>query len=393
MELIKNSLDTIAKNVEKNDLRNTGPGLLTGKTGIAIFLFYYSRLTNQSKYAQLGADMIGRVFSEVGNGYNFPTFCDGVSGFVWAVEHLVQNNFLRREDVPFLDDMDDIVYNQMMQDVKNGGYDFLHGSIGMAMYLIERPKSEKNERYLNNFIEELEKQAVIDSMGVRWKSVPDAETGETGVNLGLAHGLPSIIIFLTKFYKKIGDKASHNLLVKSVDFLLSQKIDVNVKGSFFPNVIFDDGKVTIGRKMAWCYGDIGRGISLYRAGQTLNDKSLIDFALEILVDRAKINDLTKAGVEELGICHGTIGLAHVFNKMYSETGIQDFKEASKFWTDETFKMPKFINGLNDFEKFFPGEENKMQELGLLIGVTGIGLAFISFLSHDNLEWDKCLMLS
>src|ERR1700757_762978 len=88
-----NTLEKIVKNIEKSNMHHCGPGLLTGKSGIALLLFYYSRLTNNKSYSTKGANLIVNVFSAIKQGYNFPTFCDGLAGFAWTVEHLVENGF------------------------------------------------------------------------------------------------------------------------------------------------------------------------------------------------------------------------------------------------------------------------------------------------------------
>lgn len=389
------SIDKIAKNIDNRSEHRCGPGLLSGKSGIALFYFYYSRLRNNQKYYEKGIKNVLDVFNDIKSGYNFPTYCDGLAGYAWTVEHLVQKKFISRDDVPFLDDMDIILHKQMMKMVKNGNYDFLHGAIGIGVYFITRSYKKECLNYLIEFIDELEKQGEYDNeKRIKW-SVITNEKGLVGVNLGLAHGMPSIISFLAKVVNlKIHLEKTRKLLNSAVDYMLSKQIDVNKNGMHFPNVVFTKDVITSGRKMGWCYGDMGRAISLYQAGIALDNEVLKKNAVNIVLETTKNRDLVNLEINDPAICHGTSGIAYMYYRMFLDSQIEIFREASLFWLQETIRMPKFKKALSNFKKWFPNEVDSKSEFGILEGVTGIGLVFMALELDENINsWDQCLLLS
>ncbi len=393
--LYKNILNQIVTNTRKSSLHNYGPGLLTGKSGVALLLFYYSRLVNDKTYAKDAGDLIIDAFHSIKEGFNFPTFCDGLSGFAWTVEHLVQNGFISRKDVPFLDDLDEVLYKQMLKQIKNAEYDFLHGAIGIGVYFLDRAEETKKcIEYLDELIYELDRQSITNKNGsIKWECVTDLENGAIGCNIGLAHGMASIIAFLAKYVEFVNNqKKALVLLNGAVKYVLSQRLDVIKHGMNFPNVVFNDNLLTKNRKIGWCHGDTGIAIALYNAGKVTKNVAWQNIAISVMSDSAKIRNLKLDNFKDPGLCHGSIGIAHMFNWFYNETKNKIFKEASAFWLNETLKKQKFKKSIEDFEKWFPGESNYKQEYSLLVGVTGIGLSLISVLSNE-FKWDRCLLIS
>lgn len=389
-----NILHHIVENIRTKDLQYYDIGLLTGKSGIALFLFYYSKHVKDNIYAKEALDLIVDVFNSIKEGYNFPTFCDGVAGFAWTVEHLVQHGFIVREDVPFLDDLDQVLYKQMMQQIKNGNYDFLHGAIGIGIYFLNRSHNKACIDYMTEFLDELEKQSTEDKDGlINWESTSDDEPGVIGCNLGLSHGMASIIVLLSKAFMQESNKTKTlRLLNGSVNYLLSQRLDINESGSNFPNWVFDNNRVTIDRKMGWCYGDMGRSFAIYQASKATGNIEWKNIALNVLLDTTYLKDMKSNNVIDPSLCHGTTGIAHMYNRMYNETKMNPFKEAASYWFKETFKLTKFKNDIVDFKDWFPNESNSKREYGILTGAAGIGLVLISAISNKEQKWDRCLLL-
>lgn len=396
MNQYEKTLNRIAENIikEKN-LNHCGPGLLTGKSGIALFLLYYSKFAKNKTFAEKGVNLITEVFNAVKLGYNFPTFCDGLAGFCWMIQHLVNFNFISKEDVPFLDEMDKILYNQMMRQIKNGDWDFLHGAGGIATYFLVRLHKKNCVGYLSEFVNELERHSTKDDDGaIKWESQSDIEQGAIGSNLGLSHGMASIVSFLSKMLVIENNKQETlQLLNGAVKYLLSQRMDVFINGANFPNVVFNNGIHVTSRVMGWCYGDMGISMALYQASKATRNKDLESLALKVLLDTTNLKSLKKEHISDPSICHGTVGIAHMYNRVFQETKIEQFKDSSLFWFEETFKMTAFENGVADFKKWFSCHENSVDECSVLVGASGIGLALISAISKSNYEWDGCLFLS
>src|ERR1700739_104221 len=69
-------------------------GLYTGKTGRALFYSYLSKHLNTSDYNEQIEQLLVSVFEEINAGNIAPTFCSGLAGVIWAINHLKNRNLL-----------------------------------------------------------------------------------------------------------------------------------------------------------------------------------------------------------------------------------------------------------------------------------------------------------
>ena len=114
----------------------------------------------------------------------------------------------------------------------------------------------------------------------------------------------------------------------------------------------------------------------------LNDKLLKNEIIEIFRFNTKRRLEKDTNVEDMYICHGAFGISHIYDNMYRETGIADFKECSEYW---------FKEGLDRFDCL--SEELDNQKLSVLEGLSGVGLVLISYMTEEKLLWDECLLLN
>jgi lantibiotic modifying enzyme len=147
-------------------------------------------------------------------------------------------------------------------------------------------------------------------------------------------------------------------------------------------------------RLAWCYGDLGVAVTLWRAGITLNREDIKIFADKVLIDTTQRKNLNQNFIVDAGLCHGTAGIAHIYNRMYNYTKVERYKETSLYWIKQTLKMAKHHDGLAGFKVWRPIDLGGIQnDPGLLEGVAGIGLALISAVYRIEPKWDECLLLS
>jgi len=366
--------------------------LASGNGGIIIFLFYYFRLTQNTKALDLANNLLDKTIKIINNGEIYPSFCDGIAGIGWLIEHLEQNNFIECNTDTILNDIDLYLFNSMINDFKKGkGYDFLHGAIGKGLYFIKRKNI--NIAYLEDITINLLKTADYPKINqLAWRSIHH-QTGKIIYNLSLSHGIASIINFNSRLYKNgIAKNNSMKIIQNATNYLLD--VSLTNKISVFPNYIYLNEINNNASRMAWCYGDLGIGITLWQASQVIKDKQIENKAIEILLHSSKRCDTIKNFVVDAGLCHGTSGIAHIFNRMYLNSGINEFKTASDFWFKETLKMAKYNDGLAGYKVWRSTKNGGIQnDYGFLEGIAGIGLAFISTVSDIKPTWDECLLLS
>lgn len=156
--------------------------------------------------------------------------------------------------------------------------------------------------------------------------------------------------------------------------------------ALFPNMIFKDyNNIIIKRRLAWCYGDLDIAISLWHAGNALNNQIWKNKSLQIFrscIELVEEQDL----LTEFGICHGTSGIAMIFRRIYLETEELLFKSGYELWFDKTIKK------INEWA-IENRERSEKKDFSLLTGLSGILLVIMSIVYNDNQKWDSLFLLS
>lgn len=385
-------------NILEEQINDQGDiGLLTGKTGIALFFLYYSRLTGEEAYSQRGVDIIADIFDIVNREQVMHTYCSGLCGIGWAIEHVVRNDLIDADTDELLSGLDTLLNASMRRDARENYFDFLHGAIGYGFYFLKRLSNPQVTDYLSELVEELEKQGegqIHEGGRVRWTSLINLETGTMGANLSVSHGMSAIMDFLGRLYREgIGGGKVHSLLMGTVEYLLGQTLDTAKYMCYFPAWAAEEEPSHYSR-LGWCYGDLGTGIVLWLTAQRIGSKTWREKALEILLHSTQRLEPVNTSVVDAGLCHGSSGIAHIYNRMYHYTGRDDFRKAALHRFDQTLEMATFDDGYAGYKALHGKQRGGwVKEAGLLEGIAGIGLALISAVSDVEPKWDECLLLS
>ena len=104
-----------------------------------------------------------------------------------------------------------------------------------------------------------------------------------------------------------------------------------------------------------------------------------------------------AGVLDASLCHGAIGVGHIFNRLAQTTGETRLAEAARFWLLRGLAMRRPAGRLGGFHAVMMGEDGQPARRvvfrGLLMGAAGIGLALLAATSDAEPSWDRILLLS
>ncbi len=385
--------------VDYKDIDNIG--VLTGSTGIALFHFYYSKFKQQEINASIGSDIISSVVQKINKGYHMPTFCTGIAGAAWAIELLREEDFIELDSDALLGNLDDFLESSLQVDKRYNFYDFLHGNIGIGLYFLKRYENTAStelksnyKRYLLKIISKLQETALIKGNTAKWESNLIFSEKLRGYNLSLSHGISSITNFLARLAEHSDFKdATITLLQQATNYILQQHYDSVTSTSCFPDWITTTNEKSKNARLAWCYGDLGIGISLWRAGKILSDQELCKKALTVLKHSTKRRDIEEARIMDAGLCHGSYGVAHIFNYMYKETQEPVFKETAIYWLQQALDMAIHKDGYAGYYQWRGGDNpGWRKEVNLLEGISGIGLAIISHLASFETKWDECLMI-
>jgi len=358
--------------------------ILNGEAGLALFFYQHNLLFNNNYNLEL---RIENCFELISNTSDIQfSHCDGLSGIVWLY-HFFEKKGLFEQAENLIEDIYSPLLLLSVENVKLQNYDFLHGSIGQMIWLVEKFKNDN--KMIIEFVNVLDINKLETQDGYYWGI---NNKGETEINFGISHGIPAIIIFLCKCYvNNVATDLCKNLITNGIRFISQYKNKTN--NSVYPQLFkLNQTKMDSGERLAWCWGDLGLAIMFYEAGKALSNKSWEDEAIYIMLQSSTKRNVKNNRTVDAGLCHGTSGIAHIFNRFYHETKLTEFKEAANFWIEQTLEMAYHKDGLAGF-KAYHGENNWIKNYGLLEGIAGIGLALMSHISEEDPLWDSCLLLS
>jgi len=270
--LLEKKVKEIYDILEHFDAKDQNLGVLAGTSGISLFQFYYSRLTDDDDAADRGVETITQTIQEINNGYAFPTFCTGIAGAGWVLELLNEEEFIDIDSDELLADLDDYLAKTMVGDITKGDYDFLHGAIGYGFYFLKRYQNTNSDllkarykEHILSLIKSLRDTSKVEDNKRYWKTTLNKEDGLVGINLSLSHGLSSIINFLSRVYVHDDFKNhAHDLLVQTTNYILSHKYHDLTNATLYPSWIYDEMQEKPTGRLAWCYGDLGIGEEILR---------------------------------------------------------------------------------------------------------------------------------
>ncbi|MGE0078150.1 MAG: lanthionine synthetase C family protein [Bacteroidales bacterium] len=391
--LLNQKIDAIAECLESSSFEN--PSLMDGTTGEILFWAYYSSYKKSEEYKGKITTLLSNVFGVVKDGFKYPTFCGGLAGIGWTVEHLVQNSFIKADTDKIICSLDDFLYPYMMQYIRAGNYDYLHGALGIGSYYINRISNPKSAEYLTDLVNELDRQSTSIGSGIAWERQLRPNSDLRGYNLSMSHGTAGIIAVLARLYEMgINQNKASELIYGAVNFLLQNKYDTGYLYQFPAWIEKGQPTEKQGGRLAWCYYDMGIAIGLWQAGQILGIEKWKNEAVEVLLHSTNITDIKESGAHDAEICHGTVGIAHIYHRIYSYTNIPAFKNAAIYWFEQSIKQASFDDGLAGYKTFRTLEYGGwVNDYSFLNGIAGIGLAMISAVSDIDPKWDRALLLS
>jgi len=313
----------------------------------------------------------------------------------WMMMHLKGKGLVNFETNDFFEDIDYYLYSALKNDLKNVNYDFLHGYLGILYYFLERLEFNLSLKVENlildaiqNVFTKIKTKAIGCEEGIKWKSKVSRSSDVFGYNLGLAHGIPSIINLLCKLSLKQSRYDIKILISLGINYLNSTRLPSS-STSLYSNFIREDGVNSGSSRMGWCYGDLGIGITLLNAGKIMNSNDFESKALDIFNHSINRTEMEDNGVRDACFCHGTSGISHIFNRVYQRTGLTNYKDIAVYWNQQTINLLEDTNGYKTWFNSI-GWQN---EYGLLEGVSGIGLSLLASISNENPNWDNCFLVS
>lgn len=127
-------------------------GLFHGKMGIVIFLYHYSQYTKNDTIHQFADEILLEILNEIHD--ELPVdFANGYCGIGWAIEFLLQKNFIEGDSIDILMELDNKIMERDVSRITDNK--LFTGFEGILHYVVFRLSSCDNhipfdKKYLSN---------------------------------------------------------------------------------------------------------------------------------------------------------------------------------------------------------------------------------------------------
>jgi lantibiotic biosynthesis protein len=318
----------------------------------------------------------------------------GFPGIAWVAEH--SQDRLGEVD---LSDVDLALEGLLDQPSWRGDFDLVRGLVGWGVYAIERGSGSSSRRILDRVLAHLDAASEVIGDGLAWRTQPwrmrpDRRKAAPGglFDLGLAHGQAGVLAFLVSasFAGALPETCAR-LAHGCARWLIAQELSGDLSGRF-PAMVHASSAPSASRD-AWCYGTPGIALALLMAARAFDVPDWEVHALR-LMRSAAARAPAASGVLDAMVCHGAVGLAHLFNRFYQATGEADFRRAAVSWFAATLTMRR-PDGLAGFRKYSVDDDGApvwKDDPGFLSGCAGIGLSLLAAVSHVEPAWDRLLLV-
>jgi len=363
--------------------------LRDGYAGIALFFAYLHLTSARKDDRDYAVEVLDRAVDGVTEMVARPGLYTGFSGVGWVLEHLrnlIPSNLRSARELA----------GELSEELQgtdwHASFDLLHGVAGIGVYGLERQPEPDAAEWLAAVVARLAATAERSPAGAAWRVRQDVPYG--AYDLGIANGQAGAIAFLGAAYAAgVAPAETRRLARRGVAWLLAHKLPAGER-STFPRS-FDPLGTAQPSRLAWCSGDLGIAVALLAAARHTGQRAWEGEALALARRSAARRD-ELAETPDACLCHGTAGIAHLFNRLFHATGEAAFGDAARFWIERTFAIRRpgeRIAGFPAWGLNAQGKPGWRAEPGFLHGAAGIGLALLAAVSPVEPAWDRVMLLS
>ena len=317
------------------------------------------------------------------------SFCSGSAGVNWLFTYMLKRELLSSTDYSFLCSDDNILVQKAKEDFESNNFDFLHGGIGIAWYIIYKNNLAPFNEFLIQVTDYIETYLYE---GLNIKAASKAVHSDHKINLSVSHGITSILKYCLECYKKNINKKRSKIICMDIITFLIRTMNLDRSESYFPTFFSSDPSQNYSR-LAWCYGDLTTAYIMLQAANCFDLADIRSLSMEILEHAAKRRGHSKTGVIDGGICHGSAGNAYIFHKLFLQTKQELFMDTRNYWLEQTYGFARpYVNNTIHFPQYNTILNEESPNHSLLEGTCGVGLV-LSSIQYDTYDWDYCIMLN
>ncbi len=379
-------------------LRDTPPGapLSGGAAGLALLFHWLEGAEPNGYYERLAGELLDQAMQAVAEQPMSVALYSGFTGVAWVVQHLEDG----RDEDDALSDVDAALARRLQVSPWRGDFDLISGLVGLGVYALERLPRATAVQSVEAVVARLAELAEPHPQGLAWKTRPEwmlperrKHWPEGRYDLGVAHGLPGILAVLAGAIRAgVAEQEARRLLTGGWSYLMAQRLPR--PGASFPGSVFP-GTESEPTRAAWCYGDPGVTLALFSAARAVGDTEREAEVLALAREAAK-RPVEGSGVVDAGLCHGSAGLLHIYNRFFQATGEEVFADAARVWLERTLGLKKPDQGIGGYTFWGRGAADALtwvDKPGLLEGTAGVALALLAAASPMEPTWDRVLLMS
>ena len=242
----------------------SGIGLYSGAFGRLLFLAHYLQYHPEEnngcfdRYAE-------QCFDAICSKPAIHTYCNGMAGVLECLRHLTRSGRLEVDYSEVEEQYKPHLLQCLQRDfARDGDYDLLHGAMGVAYHFRE------DETFAAETARWLHRTAICDGDRLKWQStLSPVEKGIRGYNICLSHGISGIVLVLCALARHHPANTEITELQRgAVRYILAQEYDdPEVCGCHFPSTSQESQPQRQASRLAWCYGDFGRGGRFVERGE------------------------------------------------------------------------------------------------------------------------------
>lgn len=359
-----------------------------GKAGFAVFFDYLGRTALLDGMELPAKEALSEAAAAVTATPMTVSLWGGLSGIGWGISRGVLK---ANDDVNVLGELDEALHAFLLHHPPCREFDLIVGLVGVGIYALERMPSPTARECLELIVSHLAALAKRVPDGLTWLTPPRKRFPYGRFDLGVAHGVPGVLGFLGLVYEaNVSRELALELLEGAVSWLRVQRAPSGLPWFFVP--FLEPGVGAPPPRLAWCSGDPGIAAVLLATARRVGKAEWEALALEVGHAAASRRG-EDIGVDDECFCHGSAGLAHIFNRMFQATHDPTFLEATRYWFARTLDFARPAEGFGGFGVLRLGNGETKIDPGFLMGATGTGLALASAVASVEPTWDRLFLLS
>lgn len=402
MEQLLNKIDKILFSSAKSMKAPT----MNSDLGALIYFATRYKTTNELIFKKKCLQLL-KKFIITFNEFDFKTgMIDGFEGVFNVFSYLEKTQIIDNSK-DYLSDIEESLITSIQNDIEINLFDLYYGSIGKINYFLKEDRINDGEVkvLINKLINSLWANKKSHLNQYYWIDNFSNDEKFEIIDLGIAHGICSIFLFLLRLKELNFNNDKIEKLIYGV-IETFKNAENKVKGSsFYPDrySLKNPDLNLIDSRLAFCVGDLPIAYSFSYASKVLNDVELMDYSNSIL-KLSKHKELTSSHLKyfetddffDVGFCHGISSILLFFYKLNIRHNDELINFKIDYWrkeliknTDKLIKTKKPIFYPKIFNDIYGQKE--LEFGSFLNGLCGAGLVLQS-IEYEDTEWCKFLYI-